>query len=107
MNAALAKLERQRASQERNLAAQLDAAFRQGPHTGIQMVLSGEEGQRNQRMQVYFSYFNQARQETIAELKKNARRDGGAKVDARRKTEPAANAGLRAKGPAGEAGAGA
>ncbi|TRS06013.1 murein hydrolase activator EnvC, partial [Salmonella enterica subsp. enterica serovar Panama] len=40
MNAALAKLERQRASQERNLAAQLDAAFRQGPHTGIQMVLS-------------------------------------------------------------------
>ena len=70
MNAALAKLERQRASQERNLAAQLDAAFRQGPHTGIQMVLSGEEGQRNQRMQVYFSYFNQARQETIAELKK-------------------------------------
>lgn len=58
MNAALAKLERQRASQERNLAAQLDAAFRRGPHTGIQMVLSGEEGQRNQRMQVYFSYFN-------------------------------------------------
>ena len=30
MNAALAKLERQRASQERNLAAQLDAAFRRG-----------------------------------------------------------------------------
>ncbi len=57
MNAALAKLERQRASQERNLAAQLDAAFRRGPHTGIQMVLSGEEGQRNQRMQVYFSIF--------------------------------------------------
>lgn len=40
-----------------------------GPHTGIQMVLSGEEGQRNQRMQVYFSYFNQPA-ETIAELKK-------------------------------------
>ncbi len=97
MNAALAKLERQRASQERNLAAQLDAAFRQGPHTGIQMVLSGEEGQRNQRMQVYFSYFNQARQETIAELEENARRDGGAKVDARREAEPAADAGLRAK----------
>ncbi len=71
MNAALAKLERQRASQERNLAAQLDAAFRRGPHTGIQMVLSGEEGQRNQRMQVYFSYFNpRPAGETIAELKK-------------------------------------
>lgn len=70
MNAALAKLERQRASQERNLSAQLDAAFRQGPHTGIQMILSGEEGQRNQRLQAYFGYLNQARQETIAQLKK-------------------------------------
>lgn len=70
MNAALAKLERQRASQERNLSAQLDAAFRQGPHTGIQMILSGEEGQRNQRLQAYFGYLNQARQETIALLKK-------------------------------------
>lgn len=106
MNAALAKLERQRASQERNLAAQLDAAFRRGPHTGIQMVLSGEEGQRNQRMQVYFSYFNQPARDYRG-VEENARRDGGAKVDARRKTEPAANAGLRAKGPAGEAGAGA
>lgn len=106
MNAALAKLERQRASQERNLAAQLDAAFRRGPHTGIQMVLSGEEGQRNQRMQVYFSYFNQFARDYRG-VEENARRDGGAKVDARRKTEPAANAGLRAKGPAGEAGAGA
>ncbi len=106
MNAALAKLERQRASQERNLAAQLDAAFRQGPHTGIQMVLSGEEGQRNQRMQVYFSYFNQARQETIAELKKT-REEMAVQSRCSKKTEPAANAGLRAKGPAGEAGAGA
>lgn len=96
MNAALAKLERQRASQERNLAAQLDAAFRQGPHTGIQMVLSGEEGQRNQRMQVYFSYFNQPARDYRG-TEENARRDGGAKVDARREAEPAADAGLRAK----------
>lgn len=106
MNAALAKLERQRASQERNLAAQLDAAFRQGPHTGIQMVLSGEEGQRNQRMQVYFSYFNQPARDYRG-TEENARRDGGAKVDARREAEPAADAGLRAKSSAGEAGAGA
>lgn len=96
MNAALAKLERQRASQERNLAAQLDAAFRRGPHTGIQMVLSGEEGQRNQRMQVYFSYFNQPARDYRG-TEENARRDGGAKVDARREAEPAADAGLRAK----------
>lgn len=73
MNAALAKLERQRASQERNLSAQLDAAFRQGPHTGIQMILSGEEGQRNQRMQAYFGYLNQARQKPLPSLRRPAK----------------------------------
>ena len=69
MNASIAKLEKQRQAQERNLAAQLDAAFRQGEHTGIQLILSGEESQRGQRLQAYFGYLNQARQETIAELK--------------------------------------
>ena len=69
MNANIAKLEKQRAMQERNLAAQLDAAFRQGEHTGIQLILSGEESQRGQRLQAYFGYLNQARQETIAALK--------------------------------------
>ena len=43
MNASIAKLEQQKAAQERSLAAQLDAAFRQGEHTGIQLILSGEE----------------------------------------------------------------
>jgi septal ring factor EnvC (AmiA/AmiB activator) len=69
MNASLAKLQKQQASQERNLAAQLDASFRQGQHTGIQLILSGEESQRGQRLQAYFGYLNAARQETIAELK--------------------------------------
>ncbi|MEJ5073836.1 murein hydrolase activator EnvC [Enterobacter ludwigii] len=69
MNASIAKLEKQKATQERNLAAQLDAAFRQGEHTGIQLILSGEESQRGQRLQAYFGYLNQARQDTIAELK--------------------------------------
>lgn len=69
MNASLAKLQKQQASQERNLAAQLDAAFRQGEHTGLQLILSGEESQRGQRLQAYFGYLNAARQETIAQLK--------------------------------------
>ncbi|MBV8041517.1 murein hydrolase activator EnvC [Pluralibacter sp.] len=69
MNASIAKLEKQKALQERNLAAQLDAAFRQGEHTGIQLILSGEESQRGQRLQAYFGYLNQARQETIAGLR--------------------------------------
>jgi septal ring factor EnvC (AmiA/AmiB activator) len=69
MNASIAKLEKQKATQEHNLAAQLDAAFRQGQHTGVQLILSGEETQRGQRLQAYFGYLNQARQETIAQLK--------------------------------------
>lgn len=69
MNASIAKLEKQKAAQERNLAAQLDAAFRQGQHSGLQLILSGEESQRGQRLQAYFGYLNEARQETIAQLK--------------------------------------
>ncbi|HKM97148.1 MAG TPA: murein hydrolase activator EnvC [Buttiauxella sp.] len=69
MNASLAKLQKQQASQERNLAAQLDASFRQGQHTGIQLILSGEESQRGQRLQAYFGYLNAARQETIEQLR--------------------------------------
>ncbi|WP_256740706.1 murein hydrolase activator EnvC, partial [Cronobacter sakazakii] len=69
MNDSIAKLEKQKAAQERNLAAQLDAAFRQGQHSGLQLILSGEESQRGQRLQAYFGYLNQARQETIAQLK--------------------------------------
>ncbi|MFP2468979.1 murein hydrolase activator EnvC [Pseudescherichia vulneris] len=72
MNASIAKLEKQKAAQERSLAAQLDAAFRQGEHTGIQLILSGEESQRGQRLQAYFGYLNQARQETIADLKQTS-----------------------------------
>ncbi|WP_312627983.1 murein hydrolase activator EnvC [Scandinavium sp.] len=72
MNASITKLLKQKAAQERNLAAQLDAAFRQGEHTGIQLILSGEESQRGQRLQAYFGYLNQARQETIAELKQTS-----------------------------------
>jgi septal ring factor EnvC (AmiA/AmiB activator) len=33
------------------------------------LILSGEETQRGQRLQAYFGYLNQARQETIAQLK--------------------------------------
>lgn len=106
MNAALAKLERQRASQERNLAAQLDAAFRQGRIPASRWCsavkrASAISGCRS------ISAISTRPARDYRGVEENARRDGGAKVDARRKTEPAANAGLRAKGPAGEAGAGA
>lgn len=72
MNATISKLEKQRDEQSRNLAAQLDAAFRQGQHTGIQLILSGEESQRGQRLQAYFGYLNQARQQTITALQRTS-----------------------------------
>lgn len=70
LNASISRLEKQRIAQTRALAAQLDAAFRQGPHTGLQLILSGEEGQRGQRLQAYFGYLNQARRNTIHDLQK-------------------------------------
>lgn len=103
MNASIAKLERQRDAQERNLAAQLDAAFRQGEHTGLQLILSGEESQRGQRLQAYFGYLNQARQETIAQLKQTREEVTTQKAEPGREAEPAANAALRSAGAAGEA----
>ena len=69
MNASIARLEQQKASQERNLSAQLDAAFRQGEHSGVQYIFNSEETARGERMQAYYGYLNQARQETIAQLK--------------------------------------
>lgn len=68
MNASITRLAQQKTRQQRNLATQLDAAFRQGEHTGIQLILSGEESQRGQRLQAYFSYLNQARQQSITQL---------------------------------------
>ncbi len=91
MNASIAKLEQQ-AAQERSLAAQLDAAFRQGEHTGIQLILSGEESQRGQRLQAYFGYLNQARQETIAQLKQTREEVAMQRAELKEKQKPATNA---------------
>lgn len=45
----IAQLEQRQAREESLLAQQLDAAFRQGQHSGIELLLSGEAGQRNDR----------------------------------------------------------
>lgn len=68
LTASISKLEQQQAQQENILAQQLDAAFRQGQHNAMQLVLSGEESQRSERILAYFGYLNEARQKTIADL---------------------------------------
>ncbi|NPE64094.1 murein hydrolase activator EnvC, partial [Dickeya dadantii] len=59
LNASIAKLQTQQKTQETLLAKQLDAAFRQGQHGALQLILSGEESQRRERILAYFNYLNQ------------------------------------------------
>ncbi|MFU9136386.1 murein hydrolase activator EnvC [Erwinia tasmaniensis] len=70
LSASIDKLQAQQDAQEKLLAEQLDAAFRQGQHGGVQLILSGEESQRSERILAYFSYLNDARQKSIDDLKK-------------------------------------
>lgn len=65
----IATLENKQNREEDLLAQQLDAAFRQGQHSGLELLLSGEAGQRDDRILTYFTYLNQARQQNIADLK--------------------------------------
>ncbi|WP_411704541.1 murein hydrolase activator EnvC [Edaphovirga cremea] len=68
LNASIQKLQKQQNAQQIILAKQLDAAFRQGQHTGIELLLSGEESQRSERILAYFGYLNESRKKTIVEL---------------------------------------
>lgn len=70
----IAGLEKQQSREENLLAQQLDAAFREGQHSGLELMLSGEAGQRDDRILTYFTYLNQARQQNITNLK-NTRAD--------------------------------
>ncbi|MEQ9889271.1 murein hydrolase activator EnvC [Pectobacterium zantedeschiae] len=68
LSASIAKLQSQQDKQQTLLSRQLDAAFRQGQHSALQLMLSGEESQRNERILAYFGYLNEARQKSINEL---------------------------------------
>ncbi|MEE3652219.1 MULTISPECIES: murein hydrolase activator EnvC [unclassified Brenneria] len=68
LGASIAKLQSQQDTQQEILSRQLDAAFRQGQHSALQLILSGEESQRSERILAYFGYLNEARQKSINEL---------------------------------------
>lgn len=68
LNTSIQKLQKQQSAQQILLAKQLDAAFRVGQHSGLQLILSSEESQRSERILAYFSYLNEARQKTINTL---------------------------------------
>lgn len=62
-------LEKTQAEQQKILAKQLESAFRLGKNTGIELVLSGKESERNERIITYYGYINRARQAQINALK--------------------------------------
>ncbi|MDC9592810.1 murein hydrolase activator EnvC [Xenorhabdus sp. IM139775] len=70
LNANIKHLQTQQKEQRQLLANQLNAAFRQGNHQGLELLLNGQENQRKERILAYYSYLNQARQETITNLQK-------------------------------------
>ncbi|NIG62894.1 MAG: murein hydrolase activator EnvC [Serratia symbiotica] len=70
LNAYITKQQKQQSIQQSILAKQLYAAFRHGQHRAEQLILSGEEIQRSERILAYFSYLNKARQQPIEEMKK-------------------------------------
>lgn len=51
------------------LAKQLVGAFKIGKNSGLELVFSGDKGERNERIIQYYGYINQARQQLINELK--------------------------------------
>ncbi|RLM18669.1 murein hydrolase activator EnvC [Brenneria alni] len=68
LSASIVRLQSQQKTQQDILSRQLDAAFRQGRYSALQLILSGEESQRSERILTYFGYLNEARQKSINEL---------------------------------------
>ncbi len=84
LTTSIEKLQNQQSQQQSILSKQLAAAFKQGKHSSLQLILSGEESQRSERILAYFSYLNEARQKAIEELKQtrttlSAEKNAGAK----------------------------
>lgn len=69
LNTSVKQLLIQQQQQEKLLAQQLDAAFRQGQQGGLQRVFEGNVTQRSERIMAWFSYLNHAREKNINELK--------------------------------------
>ncbi len=87
LTTSIARLDKQQAQQESLLSQQLDAAFRQGKHNGVQLLLGGEESQRSERILAYFGYLNDARQQSIDALQKTRQTLGEQKASLEQKQQ--------------------
>lgn len=75
------ELEQQQAQQLALLAKQLDAAYRIGEHDYLKLVLNQEDPAKFERLLGYYGYFNRARLEQVAELRKTQNQLEGVKAD--------------------------
>ncbi len=85
LSQSIKQLQGRQTAQQKLLAQQLDAAFRQGRNSGLQLILSGEESQRSERILAYFSYLNQAREKSILDLKQTRQQLAAQKTDLQQK----------------------
>lgn len=69
LNIQIADLDNKQQYQQRILAKQLESAFRLGKNSGMELIFSGQESERNERIITYYGYINQQRQVQINELK--------------------------------------
>ncbi len=69
LNVNIKRLQKQQNAQQEQLAKQLDAAFRLGKSSELQLILESEESQRSERILAYYGYLNESRQKTIGQLK--------------------------------------
>ena len=55
--------------QQKILAKQLESAFKLGKTSSMELIFSGDESERNERMIAYYGYINKERQQQIYELR--------------------------------------
>lgn len=69
LNINIKRLQKQQNTQQDYLGKQLEAAFKLGKSSELQLILEGEESHRSERILAYYGYLNESRRQTINELK--------------------------------------
>lgn len=70
LNPEISELEEKQIKQRDILSKQLESAFKLGKTSGMELVFSGKESERNERIITYYSYINQERLNRINELRR-------------------------------------
>lgn len=69
LNLQIDELEQKESEQQKILSKQLEGAFKLGKTSNMELVFSGQQSARNERIITYYGYINKMRQNRINELK--------------------------------------